>query len=43
MVDNHASRISGQPPEIGGKPRWISAVFIIVVFVGIIAALVLLT
>ncbi len=43
MVDNHAARTSEQTPEIGGKHRWVSKVVIIAIFVGIIAALVLLT
>lgn len=43
MVDNHQARSSDQPPEVGGKSNWISKVAIAAVFIGIIAALVLLT
>lgn len=43
MVDNHAARTSEQAPEVGGKHGWISKLVIVGIFVGIIAALVLLT
>lgn len=42
MVDNHAARTSDQDQK-PGKHGWISKVVIIAIFVGIIAALVLLT
>jgi len=43
MVDNHAARTSKQAPQPGEKRGWISKALILAVFVGIIAALVLLT
>ena len=43
MVDNHAARTSDQPPKVGDKRGWVSKVIIAVVFIGLIAALVILT
>lgn len=43
MVDNHAARTSEQAPKIRSKPGWISKVIIAAAFIGIIAALVILT
>ena len=43
MVDNHAARTSEQVSHVGEKHGWVSKVIILAVFIGIIAALVLLT
>lgn len=43
MVDNHAARASEQPPKVGAKRGWISKVIVAAAFIGLIAALVILT
>jgi hypothetical protein len=43
MVDNHAARTAEQSPADAKKRGWVSKLAIFIVFVGVVAALVLLT
>ena len=43
MIDNHAARACEQPPRVASKRSWFSKVIIAAAFIGVIAALVILT